>query len=157
MTTEFRLSAFVLLIADMKTSRSFYEKVLGQEVLMDHGLNVGYRSGLALLQRDYALAVIHGKKTRIKKGNDVEVYFECGKIDEAFSAVQASGAGIVHGLQEQPWGQRVFRFHDPDNFVIEIGEPMGALVRRLREGGMTPGEIAAKTTLPEPVVQELLA
>ena len=157
MTAGYQLSAFVLLVKDMETSRKFYESVLGQEVAMDNGLNVGYTSGLALWQRDYALNVIHGRKTQPKKGNDLEVYFEHGKIDEAYAAVKSSGAEIVHDIREQPWGQRVFRFYDPDKFVIDIGEPMDALVRRLKQEGMSEEGIVQKTTLPREVVQALLS
>jgi len=123
---------------------------------MDVGLNVGYKSGLALWQQDYALNVIHGKKTEPEKGNDVEVYFESAEIDEAYSAVRSHGAKIVHGIREQPWGQRVFRFLDPDNFIIEIGEPMDALVRRLSREGMSVAEIVTKTTMPEEIVRAML-
>ena len=157
MTAGFQLRAFVLLVKDMAASRKFYESVLGQEVSMDHGLNVGYKSGLALWQQDYALAVIHGKKTRPKKGNDLEVYFECARVDEAFEAVRAYGAPIIHEIREQPWGQRVFRFRDPDGFALEIGEPMDALVRRLKDDGMAEDAIAARTTLPIDMIRALLS
>lgn len=155
MTADCKFSAFVLFVKDMAVSRKFYETVLCQEVAMDHGINVGYKSGLALWQQDYALEVIHGKKKKPKKGNDLEVYFESEKIDEAFTAVKTYGAEIVHDIREQPWGQRVFRFHDPDNFVIEIGEPLDALVRRLKREGMTQEAICAKTTLPAEMVRAI--
>jgi predicted enzyme related to lactoylglutathione lyase len=156
MTAEYKLTAFVLFVKDMEASRKFYETVLLQEVAMDLGLNVGYKSGLALWQQDYALNVIHGRKVTPKKGNNFEVYFESEKIDEAYASVQSSGAALVHEIREQPWGQRVFRCHDPDGFVIEIGEPMDALVRRLNREGMTGEEIVIKTTLPAEIVQAIL-
>ncbi|MDO9325161.1 MAG: VOC family protein, partial [Methanoregula sp.] len=87
---------------------------------------------------------------------DIEVYFESEKIDEAYASVRSYGAEFVHEIREQPWGQRVFRFHDPDGFVIEIGEPMDALVRRLSREGMTLEEIITKTTLPAEIVQAIL-
>lgn len=49
---------------------------------MDVGRNVGFTSGLALWQRDYALTVIYREKVEPRKGNDVEVYFEAEEIDE---------------------------------------------------------------------------
>ena len=48
-------------------------------------------------------------------------------------------------------------FHDPDKVVIEIGEPMDALVQRLTQDGMTDEEIVKKTTLPLELVRVLLA
>jgi len=156
MTSACTLTAFVLMVKDMERSRRFYETVLSQEVAMDLGVNVGYTSGLALWQQDYALNVIHGKKTEPKSGNMIEVYFESADIDEMYSAVRSYGSEFVHEIREQPWGQRVFRFFDPDNFIIEIGEPVDALVRRLSREGMTISEIVKKTTMPEDVVRALL-
>ena len=157
MTAGYRLTAFVLFVKDMEVSKKFYTGVLGLEIAMDLGLNVGFKNGLALWQLDYGLNVIHGKKTRLKKGNDLEVYFECEKIDEAYAAVKSYGAEMVHEIREQPWGQRVFRFYDPDKFVIEIGEPMDALVRRLNREGMGEEEIVAKTTLPREMVRAFIS
>jgi len=157
MTPSCTFRAFVIFVKDMETSRRFYEQLLGQEVAMDHGLNVGYKSGLALWQQDYALNVIHGKPVNLKRGNDLEIYFESGTIDEMYAAVRSAGTPMVHGIREQPWGQRVFRFHDPDKIVIEIGEPMDALVLRLKQEGMTDEEIEKKTTLPLEIVKTLLA
>jgi predicted enzyme related to lactoylglutathione lyase len=156
MTAEYKLTAFVLFVKDMEASRKFYETVLLQEVAMDLGINVGYKSGLALWQQDYALNVIHGRKVMPKKGNNLEVYFESENIDEACASVRSYGAELVHEIREQPWGQRVFRFHDPDGFVIEIGEPMDAVVRRLSRDGMTEKEIVTKTTLPAEIVRAIL-
>ncbi|MDD1686304.1 VOC family protein [Methanoregula sp.] len=156
MAAQCKLTAFVLMVKDMDVSRKFYESVLRQEVAMDHSLNVGYTSGLALWQQDYALNVIHGRTVKPEKGNDVEVYFESANVDDAYASVRSYGAEIVHGIREQPWGQRVFRFHDPDGFVIEIGEPMDALVRRLNREGMTEAEIGKKTTLPAGIVRAIL-
>ncbi len=156
MTPASTLTAFVLMVKDMAVSRRFYETVLKQEVVMDLGVNVGYKSGLALWQQDYALNVIHGKKTEPKNGNTFEIYFESADIDEMYSAVRSYGLDFVHEIREQPWGQRVFRFFDPDHFVIEIGEPVDALVRRLSRDGMTISEIVKKTTMPEDVVRAML-
>ena len=157
MTPSCKLGAFVIFVKDMAISRRFYEQLLGQEVAMDHGLNVGYKSGLALWQQDYALSVIHGKPVNLERGNDLEIYFESETIDEMYAAVRSAGAPLVHEIREQPWGQRVFRFYDPDNIVIEIGEPMDALVKRLNQEGMTGEEIEKKTTLPLEIVRALLA
>jgi hypothetical protein len=31
---------------------------------------------------------------------------------------------LIHPILQQAWGQRVFRFYDPDRHIVEIGEPM---------------------------------
>ncbi|MEI7857893.1 MAG: hypothetical protein WCH85_10375, partial [Methanomicrobiales archaeon] len=85
MTAEYKLMAFVLLVKDMEVSREFYETVLFQDVAMDHGLNVSYKSGLALWQQEYALNVIHGRVVRRRKGNDLEYPLE--KVGEGINPV----------------------------------------------------------------------
>jgi uncharacterized membrane protein (UPF0127 family) len=31
---------------------------------------------------------------------------------------------FIHELREQPWKQKIIRIYDPDNNILEIGEPM---------------------------------
>jgi uncharacterized glyoxalase superfamily protein PhnB len=31
---------------------------------------------------------------------------------------------LIHPIVEQAWGQRVFRFYDPDGHAVEVGEPL---------------------------------
>lgn len=159
MTTRspaFRLAGFVLLVSDMERSKSFYMDFLGQEIAMDVGLNVGFTSGLALWQRDYALTVIHGDGVEPWKGNDVEVYFETEQVDEAWKMIRDQEIAIVHELREQPWCQRVFRVYDPDRFIVEVAEPMDAVVRRLQQAGHSEEEIVQKTTMPAEIVRAIL-
>ncbi|HEX7496456.1 MAG TPA: VOC family protein, partial [Candidatus Limnocylindrales bacterium] len=57
------------------------------------------------------------------KGN-LDIYFETDDLESALNAVVESGAEIIHPIEVQAWGQRVFRFHDPDGHIVEIGDPM---------------------------------
>ena len=156
MPPEFRLISFVLLVSDVEKSKEFYRDLLGQEILMDIGINVGFASGLALWQRDYAINVIHGAGVPIRKGNDVEVYFETTAISEAWELVRSRNIPIIHELREQPWYQRVFRIYDPDQFVVEIAEPMDAVVRRLHKDGLSEEEIVKRSFMPAAMVRQIL-
>jgi len=31
---------------------------------------------------------------------------------------------FIHEIVEQPWGQKVMRFYDPDYHMIEVGAPI---------------------------------
>lgn len=33
---------------------------------------------------------------------------------------------LIHPLRREPWGQRVFRFHDPDGHIVKISEPQAS-------------------------------
>ena len=54
------------------------------------------------------------------------------------------------------WGQRVIRFYDPNQHIIEIGESMEAVIRRLLKEGLSVVEVAKKTRLPMDVVENSL-
>ena len=157
MIPDCRLTAFVLFVSDIEQSKRFYRDLLGLEIAMDIGVNVGFTNGLALWQKDYALNVIHGTQTPTVKGNDLEVYFETGSLDKAWETVCAQGVEVVHAPREQPWGQRVFRVYDPDRFIVEFGEPMPAAILRMRREGMAEEAIVRKTTMPKEVVHQVLA
>ena len=61
---------------------------------------------------------------------------------------------FVHDMIEQPWGQRVFRIYDPDKHMVEIGEPMTAVIKRYLKQGMTPDEVAKRTSMSLDIVQK---
>ena len=50
------------------------------------------------------------------------LYFEDHDVDAAFVRISPY-VELIHAVQRQAWGQRVFRFYDPDRHVIEVGEP----------------------------------
>lgn len=62
----------------------------------------------------------------------------------------------VHELKEQPWGQRVIRLYDPDMHIIEIGEPMQSVVKRLLSKGLSVEETVKKTLMPEEFVKQFI-
>ena len=45
---------------------------------------------------------------------------------------------------EHSWGQRVIRFYDLDEHLIEVGEDMKMVVKRFLASGMTMEEVSAK-------------
>ncbi len=154
---EIKLSAAVIFVKDIAASRKFYEQVLGQKVLMDHGPNVGYEGGFALWQRDHASQIIFNRPTTGENGhnNNAELYFETFELDEALQKLEAEKVEFVHPMVEQPWGQRVFRFYDPDGHIIELGEPMPAVIRRFLAQGLSSAEIAQRTSMPLEIVEQI--
>lgn len=50
------------------------------------------------------------------------LYFEHDDVDAAFEKL-APHVELIHPVERQEWGQRVFRFYDPDGHAVEIGEP----------------------------------
>ncbi|SHJ18127.1 VOC family protein [Thermoclostridium caenicola] len=148
----------VLMVKDIEKSRWFYEKVLKQEVEVDHGLHIVFKGRFCLWQADYAYSVVFGKSCAQpeKRGcEQLEMYFESDSLDEVFKALKVSGVEFLHEAIEQPWGQRVFRVYDPDRNVVEIAQPMEAVVLRLLKTGMSEQEVAQRTSEPIEMVQEV--
>jgi len=63
---------------------------------------------------------------------------------------------LVHGIHEEPWGQRTIRFFDPDRNLIEAGESMKRFVTRFYCQGMTPEEVSHRTSVPVEEVKRLV-
>ncbi len=155
---KLQLSSFVIFVKDIEASKKFYTEVLLQEIEMDFGVNVGFKSKLALWQRDYALNIVFGKPTEAPISNhNSEIYFETEELNNIWESVAANNVEVIHGIIEQPWKQRVFRIYDPDKFIIEIGEPMPVVVKRLFSKNLSTEEISKQTFIPIEGVKAMLS
>ncbi|MGE5422359.1 MAG: VOC family protein, partial [Ignavibacteriales bacterium] len=107
--------------------------------------------------RAYAqnLMSIDGNEAPLRRNHDFELYFESDTLDQVYAKLEEAGIEWVHPMAEQPWGQRVIRFFDPDRHIIEIGEPLTSVAQRLLEQGMTVESVSAKTSLPIELVLDL--
>lgn len=54
----------------------------------------------------------------------------------------------MHDIKEYPWGQRVVRFYDPDQHIIEVGESMENVARKLFKQDLSIEEVAERTQHP---------
>jgi catechol 2,3-dioxygenase-like lactoylglutathione lyase family enzyme len=152
---EIKLVSSVLFVKDIQVSRHFYETVLGQKVLMDHGPNVGFEGGFAIWQAEHAHQMVFGSPQEKGKACS-ELYFESPQLDEVLTNLETCGVKWIHPLREQPWGQRVVRFYDPDDHIIEIGEPMPSVILRYARQGMSAEQIAGRTFMPREIVDQIL-
>lgn len=145
----------LILVENIKYSREFYEKILKQKVKYDFGVNVSFEDGFAIHLNEHFQEV--AKVKVISKGaNNFELYFETENIDGIFEELKSNKVEFLHEIEEQPWGQRVIRFYDPDKHIVEIGEAMESVIFRLNEGGCSRMEIVAKTGMPKEFVDGVL-
>lgn len=148
----------LIVVEDMARARDFYENILGQKLKYDFGENVQYGGGFSLhLGEHYRRLLGLGDHAPVRPAHNCELYFETDVLDEAYGRLRRHDVRFVHELREQPWGQRVMRFYDPDENVIEVGESMEAVARRFHGQGMTPAEICRRTSLPPEFVAAALA
>ena len=148
----------VIFVRDMEASRRFYEDLLGQKVKDYFGRFVGYEGGFGIWEAEFAHQLIYDQPLEesgtLGRGN-LELYFETEDIEEAWSRFSEAAFELVHPMIEQPWGQRVFRLYDPDGHIVELGEPLPVVARRLLDQGRSPEEVAEKTMLPLEAVIEI--
>lgn len=112
-------------VQDIGRSREFYRDRLGLRVLDDFGNFVLFESGFAIHEGRSLERTIW--RTEHPAGepygrNNLLLYFEHDDVDAAFESI-APHVEMIHMVEQQAWGQRVFRFYDPDGHVVEVGEP----------------------------------
>lgn len=147
-----------IFVQDVEKSKNFYANILGQKITMDFGLNVAFEGNLAIWEKNYALNTIFSENAKnVKVGsNNVEIYFESTNLEKLYQKLENEGIKLLHPIAEAPWGKRSFRVYDPDNHIIEIGEPMSTVVIRLHQNGMSPEEITKKSMMPIEIVNKIL-
>jgi catechol 2,3-dioxygenase-like lactoylglutathione lyase family enzyme len=149
----------IVFVKDIEVSKKFYTQVLRRKISMDIGINVALEGGISLWQvaPDHIILERLGSEAALdRRFSRFELYFETEDIESLWADVQASGAALLHPLQEEPYAQRTVRFFDPDRHLIEVGEDMTVVMRRLVKGGMTFEQIAQKTGFPLAEVQKML-
>ena len=90
---------------------------------------------------------IHGSDVTLKS-NSGELYFETEDMDAFYKHLESFDILYVHKLHEQPWGQRVVRFYDPDGHIIEAAEKLDAVIARFVAQGLSPEETADRMGIP---------
>ncbi len=157
--TVLRFIGPLIVVEDMPRSRQFYEEVLGQKVNMDFGENVGFEGDFAIHLKTHFQGLL-GEPDSFPvaaRANNGELYFEADDIEAVHERLKRREVEFVHEPREQPWGQRVMRVYDPDGHIVEIGEPLEAVVLRFHKQGLSTQDISARTSLPPEVVETMLA
>jgi catechol 2,3-dioxygenase-like lactoylglutathione lyase family enzyme len=143
-----KLKNILFVVEDIEKSKTFYTDLFGLMVVTDFGENVILTEGLVLQEKK--LWEKFTKRNVSVGGNDAELYFEENDMDGFLKKLEQSNYVIeyLNKCIEHDWGQRVIRIYDPDRHVIEIGESMEYVARRLLKTGMNAEQVAKKTGLP---------
>ena len=146
----------LLVVKDIERSQAFYPTVLHSRVLADLGANVTMEGPFALQTEESWLAFTGLQAGQIRYGGcQSELYFESEDLDGFLERLRSYGEGsCVHSAKQMPWGQRAIRFYDPDDHIIEVGEPMHAVVKRMQAQGLSLEEIAARTMTPPEILKQ---
>jgi len=147
----------LIVVRDITTSRNFYEHVLGQKLKYDFGENVTFEGDFSIHLAEHYKNLLGNGHDQIKmKANNFELYFETEDLENVIQKLKDIEIEFIHEIKEQPWGQRVARFYDPDYHIIEIGESMDSLVLRYHRSGMNLQEIGNRTSMPKEFIEKVL-
>lgn len=146
----------VIAVSDLEASKRFYETVLNQKIVLDLGWNVTFQGGFAI-QYNFAELVSIDKDTVINKSHNFELYFEEDQFDDFVEHLKKfDNIQYVHPPKKYDWQQRVIRIYDPDNHIIEIGESMAVIAKRLLNEGYSVEEIARIIQHPVEFVKSVI-
>ncbi|MDD3335870.1 MAG: glyoxalase/bleomycin resistance/dioxygenase family protein [Eubacteriales bacterium] len=151
-----RYQCALIAVKDVHKSLAFYQAWFDMEVEVDLGANIALKGGLTL-QENFAGLVGFPEDTIKEQAHNGELYFETDTLDELDRRLHADPSiRWVHPIKEYPWLQRVLRIYDPDGHIIEVGESMGSIFRRLQKQGHTIEEISQATQHPASYVRDTL-
>jgi len=146
----------IVVVDDVIHSRELFEGILKLKVIADFGIyNVGFEGGLALYKKTLFKELV-GDINIVDRSNNFVLYFEVDDLDRLESEIEAQDFEFLHKIREQPWRQRIFRFYDYDNHILEIAERMDVVSYRLFQENKSMAEISELTGVPvDQVVQEI--
>lgn len=117
----------IVFVKDVNLSKEFYTQVVDLKIVEDHGVFVLFQDHFSIHQARELTVTVWGKDTpetdQPQGRKNLLLYFETPDLEQVFSRV-CGQVELIHPIQTQAWGQKVFRFYDPDHHVVEIGEPL---------------------------------
>ncbi|AGL03124.1 VOC family protein [Desulfoscipio gibsoniae] len=148
----------LIVVDDINISRRFYVNVLNQKVKYDFGENLTFEGDFSIHLKSHYLKLLSlSPNDIIQKSNSSELYFEEDNLNGLLEKLKEyDSVEYIHGIKEQPWGQRVIRFYDPDKHIIEVGESMESVARRFLRQGLSIEETAKRISMPVEFVKELI-
>lgn len=145
----------LIVVEDIDRSRKFYTEVLQQKVQADFGENITFEGPFSIHLKSHFQQLIQNRPIA-NLSNQCELYFEHDDLEKMQEHLELAAVTFVHKIIEQPWKQRVMRFYDPDGNLLEIGESMEDLCKRLQREGLCESEICTSTGLPIEFVKNAL-
>ncbi|HET8728386.1 MAG TPA: VOC family protein [Alphaproteobacteria bacterium] len=103
-----------LAMSDPQAARAFYEKLLGLDVVMDHGWILTL-AGEGTAKPQLSLAVEGGSGTAVP-----DLSIEVDDVDAVHDRAVAEDFEVVYPLTDEPWGVRRFYVCDPLGKTINI-------------------------------------
>lgn len=154
---KIELGASVIICKNFQKMNTFYQEVLLQEVEMDFGNCIAYKSKISLweLNEDYPITQKLGYTFSEKGNQNFEFSFETEDYKDIIQHLNKHKVRFLHQSEEEVWGQRTVRLFDPENNLIEIGESIPCFIKRFYNEGMSCKEVATRTSVPLEYVESI--
>ena len=100
--------------ADPGATRTFYERLLDLEVVMDHGW-------ISTLASDASAAPQLSFASEGGSGTPVpDLSIEVDDVDQIYQRAKSEGLEITYDITNEPWGVRRFFLRDPIGNILNI-------------------------------------
>lgn len=116
-SVEFGRTAPTIPVTDIDRALSFYVDVLGMTKTFENGNPVGF----VILKKDRAELHLTLKKDHKATDRNV-VHMLVSDAQRLYDHLDASGARIVKGIRDAPYGLRDFIVADPDGNRLDVGQ-----------------------------------
>lgn len=147
----------MLVVKDIDKSKQFYTQILGVRVISDLGENVTLTGGMGLQTESSWMAFTDCAQDFFSyRGNVTEMYFEEEDFDAFMNKLSKSTVELLGEEMIMPWGQKVVRFYDPDGHIIEVGEELKVMVKRLYKEGLNVDELVEKTYMKKRMIEKII-
>ncbi len=147
----------LIVVEDITISRKFYENILGCTVKFDFGEDITFNGDFAIHLKSHFMKICGLNESSFVKGpHNMELYFETDQIEQYYLKLKSHYVTFIHEIVEQPWGQKVMRFYDPDRHIVEIGETLDSVVLRYHRIGLNKEQISKRTSLPLDFVEKVI-
>ncbi len=147
----------MLVVKDIEKSKKFYTSVLNVRVISDLGANATFTGGLSVQTEESWCQFTDCQPDFFRyQGNDAEFYFEEENFDGFMEHLKELNVETIGEAMTMPWGQKVVRFYDPDKHIIEVGEDMTTILKRLYDSGMSIDALVEKTYMKKGIIERML-
>jgi catechol 2,3-dioxygenase-like lactoylglutathione lyase family enzyme len=124
---KIRFANPVVFVKDIETSKKFYAELIGLKIIQDAKVFILFEDHFSIHQARELVNTIFGSDResalQLQGSNNLLLYFESDDLEAMFTKLKDQ-VELIHPIQQQAWGQKVFRFYDPDAHLVEIGEPL---------------------------------
>lgn len=123
---ELRFAGFCLVVTDTERCIRFYENVTMERSVARGDSDSRFVPFMhySVWQRDFLIAVVgrdlDDELRERLSGVHLIAYYQTDDIDQAFDELSQRGLDLIHGVREEDWGQKTFRFFDPEGNIIEV-------------------------------------